>query len=253
MSVIQTAVGPDMPNSKADVMIVQRLLNEHLRQLAPLPPLREDGKFGPKTENAILEFQSRVVRLAKPDGCVHPHGPTLLALTHQATPAHRHHITPAYVNAFIKMALPVARAVKVRWGVPVSVVIAQSALESSWGRSVVGNAYFGIKGKAPSGDSSTFATTEVVNGKVIHIKDQFRAYKDYADAADDYGRFLNQNSGYKPCFRYKNNPIKFVEEVARAGYATDPHYAKSLISIIHSYGLEQYDRHPGKKVAGPGS
>jgi flagellum-specific peptidoglycan hydrolase FlgJ len=85
----------------------------------------------------------------------------------------------------------------------------------------VGNAYFGIKGKAPTGDSSSFGTTEVINGKVIHTKAEFRAYQNYADSAD---------------------PVKFVEAIAKAGYATDPNYATSLQQIIQSNHLDQYDK-----------
>ena len=36
--------------------------------------------------------------------------------------------------------------------------------------------------------------------------------------------------------------VKFVEQVARAGYATDPNYSEELAGIIRSYQLEQYDR-----------
>ena len=115
-----------------------------------------------------------------------------------------HHTMPPYVTAFIHMALPAARDVKRKWRVPIAATLAQSADETGWGRKVVNNAYFGIKGKSSSGASSVFGTTEVINGKTIHIKDTFRAYKDYAEAADDYGRYLNQESRYKAAFAYVN-------------------------------------------------
>ncbi len=140
------------------------------------------------------------------------------------------------------MALPAAKNVKKKWGVPIAALIAQSALETGWGRHVKNHAYFGIKGHSPDGASTNFATTEVINGKVIHVKDTFRAYTGFADAADDYGRFLNQNARYKAAFSHKHDPVKFVEEVARAGYATDPNYAKSLIGIIHAHHLAHYDK-----------
>ncbi len=150
--------------------------------------------------------------------------------------------SPPYVDAFIKRALPAAKQVKLKWGVQVAVLIAQSALETGWGRRVVNNAYFGIKGKAPDGSSVDFGTTEVINGKTVHKMATFRAYIDFADSADDYGRFLNQNARYKSAFSCKRDPEKFVREIAKAGYATDPNYAKSLISIIHSYSLAQYEK-----------
>lgn len=153
-----------------------------------------------------------------------------------------HHAPPGYVDAFIKMALPIAKQVKTKWGVPVAVLIAQAAQETGWGRHVKNNAYFGIKGKAPNGSSVVFGTTEVINGKVIHKSDTFRAYTGLADSADDYGRFLSTNARYKTAFAHKSNPDQFVQEIAKAGYATDPNYAAALISIIHSHHLAQYDK-----------
>jgi type VI secretion system secreted protein VgrG len=122
------------------------------------------------------------------------------------------------------------------------VLIAQSAQETGWGRHVKNNAYFGIKGKAPDGSSIDFGTSEVVNGHVIHETDTFRAYTGFADAADDYGRFLNQNPRYRGAFVHQNDPDKFVQAMAHAGYATDPNYAKELIGIIHAHKLAQYDK-----------
>jgi len=239
MNAIRTAVGPTKPNAADDVRTVQHLLNQHISELALSSRLAEDGQFGAKTAAAILQFQSKALHIGKPDGVVDPGGSTWKALC-SVSPAH--HPDPPHVTAFINRALPSARQVKTKWNVPIAVILAQSAQETGWGRKVVNNAYFGIKGRAPSGNSTDFQTTEVVNGKVIHIKAQFRAYRDYADAADDYGRFLNENTRYRSAFASKKDPIKFVEEIARAGYATDPQYAKSLASIIRSHHLEQYDQ-----------
>jgi type VI secretion system secreted protein VgrG len=83
----------------------------------------------------------------------------------------------------------------------------------------------------------------VIKGKVIHIKDTFRAYTSYEDSADDYGRFLNENKRYRAAFAFTSDPLKFVAAIAKAGYATDPNYAKSLTSIIVGFKLTQYDTH----------
>ncbi len=240
MSAIKSAVGISKHNLIDDVRSVQRLLNARMQSMVGFVPLKDDGQFGPKTAQAILDFQSSVLHMKRPDGIVDPRGPTIVALT--AGSHNAHHEIPPNVKSFIETALPAAKKVKAKWGVPIAATIAQSALETGWEKKVVANAYFGIKGKAPSGAKTSFGTTEVVNGKVIHIKDEFRAYKNYGEAADDYGRFLSENSHYKNAFLYKNEPLKFVNEVAKGGYATDPNYAKSLANIIRSYGLEQYDR-----------
>jgi flagellum-specific peptidoglycan hydrolase FlgJ len=149
---------------------------------------------------------------------------------------------PSYVAAFIKMALPSATNVRSKWGVPIAVTIGQSALESGWGRSVVGNAYFGVKGTSASGSSVTFPTKESVGGKMINTQGTFRAFANYAEAADDYGRTLATLSRYKPAFAYKNDPIMFARMIARAHYATDPNYEQELVSTIKAYKLTFYDQ-----------
>lgn len=147
---------------------------------------------------------------------------------------------PAYVQQFIDTHLAAARDVQRRYHVPTGVVIAQSALESNWGRSVVGNAYFGVKGHAPSGDSTTFTTHEVVNGQSIRIDDAFRAYGSYEEAADDYAQMLRNNPRFRSCFLYTRSS-QFANALARSGYATDPSYSVKLNAIIRAHKLDQYD------------
>ncbi|MEX2975915.1 glycoside hydrolase family 73 protein [Serratia fonticola] len=149
---------------------------------------------------------------------------------------------PKHVQKFIDQALPAAQKAQQDWGIPVSVTLAQSAQETGWGKSVKNNAYFGIKGVSPTGKSGVFNTTEVIDGKVISISDKFRAYNDFAESADDYGRFLNKNPRYAEALKHKDDPFMFSKEVAKAGYATDPKYADKIASIIKSQGLTDYDK-----------
>lgn len=237
MTNISDSVGNSGRNVFQDVKAVQRLLNQNLHLLSPFLRLVEDGLIGTQTINAILEFQRRVVKLPTPDGRVDPNGATLKKLLKNAKP-----VRPAHVEAFIQKALPAARKIKADWKVPVSICIAQAAHESAWGQVVKNNAYFGIKGKSPAGATTTFTTTEFVGGKKITTQDSFRAYKDFDEAADDYGRFLSTNARYQGCFAYTNDPLKFAEELQKAGYATDPDYATKLKRIITTYGLQEYDK-----------
>ena len=154
--------------------------------------------------------------------------------------AAKHHEAPAYVRAFIEEHLADAQAIQRKYGVPAGVVLAQSAPESSWGRAVVSNAYFGVKGHAPSGDSTTFTTHEVIKGKAITIKAPFRAYGSYQDAADDYANMLSNNPRFRTCFLHTSSS-QFAVSLARNGYATDPIYAHKLNSIIRAHKLDQYD------------
>lgn len=223
-------------NAPEDVRMIQILLNDSMHDLPHFRALSVDRKCGAKTIAAIEEFQRRYVPGIKVDGRIDPNGKTIAVLT-----AGKIRPFPAHVMAFINFASSAAKQVNRKWGVPASVLIAQAAHESGWGRHVKGNAYFGIKGKSPDGGSTSFATHEVVSGKVVSITDSFRAYKDFADAADDYGRYLKQNKLYKNCFFFTNDVSRFVDEIAKAGYATDPNYATKVKNIINKYRLTEYD------------
>ncbi len=84
MARITGSVGERGVNIKADVELVQTLVNRHIRSIAPLRALQVDGRIGPKTIEAIKAFQRNVVRLSRPDGRVDPGGRTLGALDRPA-------------------------------------------------------------------------------------------------------------------------------------------------------------------------
>jgi flagellar protein FlgJ len=176
-----------------------------------------------------VSYEENLV-MAQPSTHHHP------AARHKAKP----HVAPAYVQQFIDTHLAAAQEIQRKYQVPAGVVIAQSALESNWGRSVVGNAYFGVKGRAPSGDSTTFTTHEVINSKAIKIDDAFRAYGSYEDAADDYAQMLRNNPRFRSSFLYTRSS-QFANALASNGYATDPSYAVKLNAIIRVHKLDQYD------------
>lgn len=77
---IEQTVGKSGRNLKADVIIVQTLLNFNLTRLALKGPIDVNGTCGSSTKAAILAFQTRVLGFAKPDGNVDPIGRTLAAL-----------------------------------------------------------------------------------------------------------------------------------------------------------------------------
>jgi peptidoglycan hydrolase-like protein with peptidoglycan-binding domain len=81
---IGNAVGEGAPNNRPDVLLVQQLLNS--RRVAGAAPLKVDGLMGPRTLAAIRDFQSKCIRMVRPDGRVDPGGRTFRAL-HVSTPA----------------------------------------------------------------------------------------------------------------------------------------------------------------------
>lgn len=81
---ITGSVGQGGRNTKADVRIVQKLLNNFTTGLG-LPALEVDGGYGDNTGKAIRRFQAQVMGLSNPDGRVDPGGRTIRALN---APAH---------------------------------------------------------------------------------------------------------------------------------------------------------------------
>lgn len=145
---------------------------------------------------------------------------------------------------FINSIVPGAKEAQKKYGVLSSVTIAQAVLESSWGKSgltLQANNLFGIKAdKRWNGETITKSTVEYKGKKKISIDARFRKYKSFSESIDDHASFLKNNQRYKQCFEYSNG-CEFALEVFKAGYATDPHYADLLISLIRKYDLMQYD------------
>jgi hypothetical protein len=92
-------------------------------------------------------------------------------------------------------------------------------------------------------------TWEVINGKEEHPVAAFRAYNSIYDFYKDQDRLFREatiKSGGKVVSRYKRvMDAETPEEQANAlylcGYATDPHYADKIISIIKGSNLTKYD------------
>ena len=156
--------------------------------------------------------------------------------------------TKTQVNAFIKKlgALVQAEYKKrknagKKWVLP-SVAIAQAALETGWGTSSLmtkANAYFGIKWT--KGYKAYNANTrEVYDGVDTTINADFRAYDSVEDSVADYFDLITGLSRYSKAVN-KTDPKEVITAIKEGGYATDPNYVDSVMSIINQYDLTKYD------------
>lgn len=142
---------------------------------------------------------------------------------------------------FIDSILSGAQEAHKKYGVFASVTLAQSALESAWGKDAISNNLFGIKADASwKGKKVLVDAHEVHQGRRIPVKAWFRAYMSPSASVIDHALFLSQNKRYKEAFKCKNG-CDFARSIAKAGYATDPNYAELLISIIRHNGFDKYD------------
>jgi uncharacterized protein YraI len=156
-------------------------------------------------------------------------------------------ITP---DQFLAAAVPGAQRGWREYGVPASVTIAQAILESGWGRSglsVTDSNYFGIKCQGTSFGTlakgcHVYTTQECDKaGKCFTTTGSFRIYQNMANSFRDHGNFLRVNNRYKPAFAYTKDANKFIWQVWKAGYATDPNYFTKVTTLMASYNLYQYD------------
>jgi flagellar protein FlgJ len=74
-------------------------------------------------------------------------------------------------------------------------------------------------------------TTEYVDGKQVKESASFRAYGSFEQSFNDYVNFLQSNERYDGALDSAANPKRFVSELQRAGYATDPQYANKIAQI----------------------
>ena len=133
---------------------------------------------------------------------------------------------------------PAARAAA-KLGTSPDILIAQAALETGWGKHVMtgpngqsSHNLFSIKAD-PSwdGDTVTRRTLEYMQGRQVNINAGFRAYDGVGQAFDDYVDFIAQNPRYQRALEKAADPRAYVQELQRAGYATDPHYAQKILQI----------------------
>ncbi len=120
------------------------------------------------------------------------------------------------------------------------VLVAIAALETGWGlhtpQANYGKDsfnYFGIKANNWQGPEVTSATKEFDGEKMINIQDSFRAYETPAESFNDFAEFLLSNPRYQDAIKNSGDTNMFVNELQKAGYATDPNYAKKVNSILN--------------------
>jgi peptidoglycan hydrolase FlgJ len=142
-------------------------------------------------------------------------------------------------DEFVNTMLPMAKEAAERIGVDPRYLVAQAALETGWGKSVMraqdgssSHNLFGIKaGSSWKGDSARAITSEFRNGEMVKETAQFRSYDSYKESFHDLVTLLQTNNRYQDVVKSADNPEQFVRELQKAGYATDPDYASKISQI----------------------
>ncbi|MCF1486062.1 flagellar assembly peptidoglycan hydrolase FlgJ [Mitsuaria sp. RG] len=150
-------------------------------------------------------------------------------------------------DAFVATMLPMAEQAAKRIGIDPRYLVAQAALETGWGKSVMRNPdgssshnLFGIKATGSwQGGEARAITSEFRNGQFVKETAAFRSYDSYQDSFHDLVSLLQNNSRYQDAVRAADKPEQFVRELQKAGYATDPNYASKISQIAKQMKSQQ--------------
>ncbi|MDE3022966.1 MAG: glycoside hydrolase family 73 protein [Pseudomonadota bacterium] len=146
-----------------------------------------------------------------------------------------------FINALASAAQESMKTTKI----PASFVIAEGALESGWGQSMLaenGMNLFGVKADPSwNGPTIEMRTREYLRGEWVIVPAKWRKYSTWLDCINDHAKFLLNNPRYEKAFAYTSDSIAFTRAIAAAGYATDPSYAAKIIAIIYGHNLIQFD------------
>lgn len=147
---------------------------------------------------------------------------------------------------FVHSLYPIAEEVAGELGIDPRVLLAQSALETGWGRKLISRAdgssshnLFGIKADSRwEGERATVSTVEYRDGVAQREKASFRSYDSFEDSFRDYVKFLQENPRYQQALSASHNPETFAQRLQEAGYATDPVYAKKISRVMNSRTMQ---------------
>jgi flagellum-specific peptidoglycan hydrolase FlgJ len=149
-----------------------------------------------------------------------------------ATTIKKHASIPNSSMEFFNQWKSIAKKHEREYGIPVSITLAQAAIESGFGRSGLTtkyNNFFGITGK--------------YNGKSVQMRNKngqvftWRVYPTPEESFDDHASLLHRR--YTPSVK---NPtyVDWANSLASRGYA-ESNYGNNLIKFIKQNGLDEYD------------
>ncbi|WNO07965.1 flagellar assembly peptidoglycan hydrolase FlgJ [Teredinibacter sp. KSP-S5-2] len=141
---------------------------------------------------------------------------------------------------FIEKTFPYAVEAARKIGVDPKVLVAQSALETGWGRQVLAgdngqssHNLFNIKtGSGWDGDKVRIESLEFRANRPMLEASEFRSYADMAESFSDYSDFILRSQRYSKAVENAADPEAFIQQLHEAGYATDPEYTNKVIAVM---------------------
>ncbi|WP_312521342.1 glucosaminidase domain-containing protein [Anaerospora sp.] len=141
---------------------------------------------------------------------------------------------------FIDWLVPAAQPTCRSYQLPVSVCVAQAAIESGWGKYCIGK--YNLFGRKYNGSGAYIekVTDEYIDGEWLTITAKFQDYASLEEAVEDWCILLTQEPVYEGCLAYRDHAEQFIQALAPI-YATDPDYEDKVLATIHANDLTQFD------------
>jgi len=156
------------------------------------------------------------------------------------------------VKRFVEWLSQDALTIETKTGIQAIAMLGQVAQETGWGDHVLKVEYngnkinsknlFNIKASATwQGKKGVRNVWEIVKGKKIWVDSWFRVYDTYEASFADYAdyilnaKLLDGRFRYEKALAYRYDAEKYIEEIHKAGYATDPMYSTNIKLIMAKY------------------
>jgi len=152
---------------------------------------------------------------------------------------------------YIRKYLPICKDIETKTKIPALAILAQVALETGWMKYAPGFNFFGMKA-IPGHPHQLLQTVEYSKKPRIQVYkiissvyiektglyrivclDYFRKFENETEAFTEYTKML-LNQRYLPSLRWHYSPLRYLIANWRAGYATDPKYAKKMAAMLNS-------------------
>ncbi|KTD02072.1 muramidase, peptidoglycan hydrolase FlgJ [Legionella geestiana] len=143
---------------------------------------------------------------------------------------------------FVKTLWEPAKKAATLLGTDPRLLLAQAALETNWGKSIIPHAegkssfnLFNIKaGSQWKKETAAVNTLEQHGDTLVREKAHFRAYDSWEASFNDFVHLLQNNPRYQTALNAAPSPEKFTKALQDARYATDSQYADKIMGIYSS-------------------
>lgn len=148
---------------------------------------------------------------------------------------------------FVEKLWPLAEKYAAELDVSPRVLLAQSALETGWGKHVIRYSngvpthnLFNIKADGRwDGPRAVVPTLEYEKGNPVRQLAAFRSYPNFEASFKDYVDFLKSGERYQKALDSASDSSAFVRALHEAGYATDPNYSNKINRIMSGEVFDQ--------------